>query len=176
MNVQMADVQRAQQSPCEPVAHQAALQVVPTTLPAMPVAPMEVEQPMQIDMATPHASQLESGQCRRPPDPTVVVSWLEAQLLELATSLPAVRTMRHLRQRTCTIPKKLLHHHTHCHHQRVKRRDPKSLQAEVAAARGAWLGPTLLVRAYEGSQQADGANDMAGAPKQEQAADVRVIN
>ena len=64
-----------------------------------------------------------------------------------------MRTIRHqprgLRQRTWTILK-LLQHHTHCHHQWVKRRDPESLQAEVAAARWAWLGPTLLVRAYEG--------------------------
>ena len=75
-------------------------------------------------------------------------------------SLPAMRTIRHqprgLRQRTCTILKKLLQHHTYCHHQWIKRRDPESLQAEVAAARWAWLGTTLLVRAYEGSEQADG--------------------
>ena len=78
--------------------------------------------------------------------------------MELATSLPAMRTIRHqargLRQRTCTIPKKLLQHHTHCHHHWTERRDSESLQAEVAAARRAWLGPTLL--AYEGSEHADG--------------------
>ena len=79
--------------------------------------------------------------------------------MELATS-PAMRTTRHqprgLRQRTCTKLKKLFQHHTHCHHQWVKRRDPESLQAEVAAARWGWLGPTQLVRAHEGSEQAGG--------------------
>ena len=87
-------------------------------------------------------------------------TWSEVKLLELATSLPAMRTSRHqprgLRQRTCTILKKLLQHHTHCHHQRSKRRDSESLQADVAAAWWAWLGPTLLVRASEGSEHADG--------------------
>ena len=71
-------------------------------------------------------------------------------MLELATSLPAMRTIRHqprgLRQRMCAILKKLLQHHTHCH---------QSLKAEVAAPRWAWLGPTLLVRAYEGEEQVD---------------------
>ena len=86
------------------------------------------------------------------PDPTAAVTWSEEQPLELATSLPAMRTIR---QRTFSILKKLLQHHTRCHHQRTKRRDSESLQAEVAAARWAWLGPTLLVRAYEGSGHAD---------------------
>ena len=45
-------------------------------------------------------------------------------------------------------------HHTNCHHQRVKRRDSESLKAELAAARWAWLGPTLLVRAHDGGEHA----------------------
>ena len=93
------------------------------------------------------------------PDPTAVVIWTEERLLGLATLLPAMRTVRHqprgLRQRTCTILKKLLQHHTHCLHQWVKRRDSESLQAELAAARCAWLGPTLVVRAYDGGEHAD---------------------
>ena len=94
------------------------------------------------------------------PDPAAVFTWSEEKLLELATSLPVMRTTRHqprgLRQRTCTVLEKLLQHHKHCHYQWTKRRGPESLQAEVAAARWAWLGPALLVRAYEGSEQADG--------------------
>ena len=161
MDVRMADMQCDQQSPSGRVACQAALQVVPTTPPAMSNAPMEVEtgQPMQIDMATPRAGQVEPEGNAEPPDPTAVVSWSEEQLLELATSLPAMRTIRHqprgLRHRTCTILKKLLQHHTHCRHQWVKRRDSESFQAELAAARWAWLGPALLVRAYEGGEHAD---------------------
>ena len=109
MDVQMADVQCDLHLPNERVAYLAALQVVPTTLPAMPAAAVEVEtgQPVQIDMAT---------SIRHQP--------------------------RGLRHRTCTILKKLLQHHTHCHHQWTKRRDSESLQAEFAAARWAWLGPT----------------------------------
>ena len=127
MDVQKADVQCDEELPNERVAHRAALQVVPTTPLAMLI--------------------------------TVVVSWSEEQLLELATSLPAMRTIRHqplgLRQRTCIILLKLLQHHTHCHHQWVKRRDSESLQAELAAARWSWLGPTLVVRAYCGGEHAD---------------------
>ena len=59
-----------------------------------------------------------------------------------------------LRQRTCAVLKKLLQHHTNCHHQWVKRRDSESLKAELAAARWAWLGPTLLVRAYDVGEHA----------------------
>ena len=81
----------------------------------------------------------------------------EEQLLELATSLPAMRTIRHqprgLRQKTCV--KKLLQHHTHFRHLWNKRRGSESLQAELAAARWDWLGPTLLVRACDGSEHAD---------------------
>ena len=70
--------------------------------------------------------------------------------MELATSLPAISTVRH--QPPCTTPKKLLQHHRW-----PKRRDSESLQAEVAAAWWAWLGPTLLVLwAYDGSEHADG--------------------
>ena len=87
-----------------------------------------------------------------------MVTESEEKLLELATSLPAMRTIRHqprgLRQRTCTILKKVLQHHTHCHHQWVKRRDSESFQAELAAARWAWLGPALLVRAQHGGEHA----------------------
>ena len=73
---------------------------------------------------------------------------------EMATSMLALRTIKHqrrnLRQRTCAILKKLLHHHTHSHHQWVKKRDEESLQAEYGATMWAWLGPALLVRAYGG--------------------------
>ena len=159
-----ADCRRAVRSatPRRTRANRAALQAVPTTLAAMVAVPMEVKngQPMQIDLATPRAGQAEPHGSAQAPDPAAVFTWFEKKLLELATSLLAMPTIRHqprgLRQRTCTILKKLLQHHTHCHHQWVKRRDPQSLQAEVAAARWAWLGPTLLVRAHEGSEQADG--------------------
>ena len=99
---------------------------------------------MQIDMATSRAGQVESQGKAGAPDPTAVLSWSEEQTSELGTSRPAMRTIRHqvrgLRQRSCTIPKKLLQHHTHCHNQWVKRRDSESLQAEPAAAWWAWLG------------------------------------
>ena len=137
-HVQMADVQCDQQSACERVAYQAALQVVPTTLPTTPVAPMQVEagQLVQIDMATPRASQLEWQGNSEALDPTAVVSWSDEQLLELPTSLPAMRTHpRGPRQRTCIVHKNLLQQHTHCHHQWVKRRDSESLQAELASPR-----------------------------------------
>ena len=114
---------------------------------------------MQIDMATLRAFQVESQGIAEAPDPTAAVSWSGEELLELATSLPAMRSIRHqprgLRQRTCTILKKLLQHHTHCHHQWIKRRDSEYLQAELAAARWALLGPTLLVRACDGGEHAD---------------------
>ena len=132
MDVQMADVECDLQPPNERVAYRAALLVVPTTLPALPAAPMEVEtgQPMQIDMATPGAGEVEPKGNTKAPDPTAVVSWSEEQLLELATSLPAMRTIRHqprgLRQRTCTILKKLLQHHTLSHHHWIKRCDSES--------------------------------------------------
>ena len=50
---------------------------------------------MQIDMATPRAGEVESQGDAEAPDPTAVVSWCEERLLELATSLPAMRTIRH---------------------------------------------------------------------------------
>ena len=86
-------------------------------------------------------------------------TWTEERILELATSLPAMRTIRHqpfgLRQRTCTVLKKLLQNHTRCHHQWVKRRDCECVRTEFAAAGSAWLGPTLLVRACDGNELAD---------------------
>ena len=109
---------------------------------------------MQVGMATPRAGESEPQGSAEAPDRTAAASWSEEQLLKLATSLPALRTIRPqprgLRQRTCFVLKKLLQHHTHCHHQRIKPRDSESLQAEVVAARWAWLGPTLLVRALGG--------------------------
>ena len=123
--------------------------------------PEEVEtgQPTQIDMATLRAGQAESQGNAQAPDPTAVSYLGEERMLELAASLLAMRTIRHqprgLRQRTCTILKKLLQHHTNSHHQWVKMRDSESFQAEVAAARWPWLGSTLLVRACEGSDHAD---------------------
>ena len=104
----------------------------------MAAAHMEADkgQPMQIDLATPRASQIEPQRDAGVPNPAAVFTWSEEKLLELATSLPAVRTFEHqprgLRQRTCTVLKKLLQHHTHCHHQWTKRRDSESLQAELA--------------------------------------------
>ena len=147
----MADVQYDQQPPNERVAHRAALQVVPTIPLAVSIVPIEVEtvQPMQIGMATPRAGVSEPQGSAEAPVPAAVVIWTEEQLLELTTSLPAMRTIRHQPRGLSTILKKLLERHTHCHHQRIKRRDSESLQAEVAAARWTWLGPSLLVRAYE---------------------------
>ena len=80
-------------------------------------------------------------------------------MLELATSLPAMRTIRHqprgLRQRTCTTLKKAATTSHELPSPMVKRRDSESLQAELAAAWWALLGPTLLVRAYDGGEHAD---------------------
>ena len=140
MDVQMGDVQCDLQLPNERVAFRAALQVVPTTLPAVPAAPMEVEtgQDSRCRLIWPHRVPARWSR-RTMQNPTAVVSWFEEELLELATSLPAMRTIRHqprsLRQMTCTVLKKLLQHHTHCHHEWVKRRDSESLKAELAAAR-----------------------------------------
>ena len=127
MDVQMADEQCDQQPPNERVAYPAALQVVAATPLAMSTASMEVEtaQPMKIDMATPRAGEVDPRGNAAAPDPTAAVTWSEEQLLELATSLPAMRTIRHqprrLRQRTCIVLKKVLQHHTHCHHQWINR-------------------------------------------------------
>ena len=118
---------------------------------ALQLGPAEPGQPTQTDTATPREGQAVLHGNADAPDPTAVGNWTEERMLELATSLPAMRTMRHqprgLRQRTCAIIKKQLQHHTNCHHQWVKRRDSESLKAELAAACFAWLGPTLLVRA-----------------------------
>ena len=161
MDVQMADVLCDQQAPNERVAYQAALLVVPTTPPAMSIATVDVEtgQPMQIGMAKPRAGESEPQGSAEAPEPTAAASWSEERLLELATSLPSMRTIRHqprsLRQRKCTSLKKLLQHHTHCHHQWIKRRDSEFVHAEVVAARWAWLGATLLVEACESGEHAD---------------------
>ena len=83
-----------------------------------------------------HVQELNTGS----PGPEAVVEH-GAELLEMATLLPAMRTIRHqpwgLSQRTCAIFKKLLQSHTHGHDQRSKSRDLESLQAEHVAARWA---------------------------------------
>ena len=55
---------------------------------------MEVEngQLMQTDLATPRACQEEPQSSAQARDPEAVFSWSEEKLLELATSLPAMRT------------------------------------------------------------------------------------
>ena len=78
-----------------------------------------------------------AGQCRSPG------SHCSGQLVRRAAvgagDDTAMRTIRHqprgLRQRTCTILKKLIQHHTHCHHHST-RRDSESLQAELAGLVG----------------------------------------
>ena len=126
---------------------------------ALQLGPAEPGQPTQIDMATPREGQAALQGNAEAPDPTAVSNWTEERILKLATSLPAMRTIRHqprgLRQRTCAKLKKLLQHHTNCHHRWVKRRDSVSLKAELPAARWAWVGPTLLVRAYDGGATMD---------------------
>ena len=144
----------------ERVAHQVALRL----------GPAETGQLVQIDLATSRAGQAELQGNAEAPDPTAVSSRTEERLLELATSSPAMRTIRHwprgLRRRTCTILKKPLQHHTNCHHQWVKRRDSEPLKAELAAARWAWLAPTLLVRACDGGEHAvDDGLTAGAAPK-----------
>ena len=70
MDVQLADVQRDQQPSNERVAFRAALQVVPTTLPAMSIAPIEVERQhsrCRVDMASPHAGSRAVQKPRIPP-------------------------------------------------------------------------------------------------------------
>ena len=82
-----------------------------------------------------------------------------------------MRTIRHqprgLRQRTCALLKQLLQDHTNCHQQWAKRRDSESLKEELAGARWAWLGPTLLERAYDGGEHAvnDGLIGLESAGK-----------
>ena len=58
-----------------------------------------------------------------------------------------MHALAHIDRDMCQTPRP---HHMHCRHQWVKRSDSESLQAELAAAWWAWLGPTLLVRAYDG--------------------------
>ena len=79
------------------MAYRAALQLVPTALPGMVNVPMEVEsgQPMQIDLATPRACRAEPQGSAQAPDPEAVFTWFEEKLLELATLLLAMRTIRH---------------------------------------------------------------------------------
>ena len=59
---------------------------------------------------------------------------------------------RSLRHRTSAIPKVSLQNRTHCHIQWTNLRHPESLLAEFSDAGRAWLCPTLLVRAYGGSE------------------------
>ena len=70
-----------------------------------------------------------------------VASWSEEQLLDLATSMPAMRTTRRLPRAPRLRTSAILQHHSHCPTRWVKQRDPESLQAVFAAARWAWLGP-----------------------------------
>ena len=113
IDVQMAEVQDDRQVRDERVAHQVALGQ----------GPAETGQLTQVDTATPRAGQAELQGNAEAPDPTAVSSWIEERLLELATSLLAMRATRHqprgLRQRTCALLKKLPQHHTNCHHQWV---------------------------------------------------------
>ena len=67
------------------MAHQVALRL----------GPAETGQPTQIDAATPRAGRAELQGNAEAPDPAAVSSWTEERLLELATSLPAMRTVRH---------------------------------------------------------------------------------
>ena len=88
-----------------------------------------------------------TGQCTSP-DPAAVLTWSEEKLLELGTSLR--RCEQSGTSRGAGGNERAQYSRSCCN----ITRDPESLQAEVAAARWAWLGPTLLVRAYEGSEQA----------------------
>ena len=124
----------------ERVAHQAALQVVPTQL-TMPDTPEGVEtgQPTQIDMAAPSAGWAVQK-------PRLPQQWS-----------PGLRRSCWSWRRPCrrcvlsgTSRGARGKGRAHCHHQRAKRRDSESLQAELAAAWWAWLGPPLLVRAHDG--------------------------
>ena len=85
--------------------------------------------------------------------------WSEDQLLELATWMPAMRTIRdqprELGQRRSAILKRLLLNHEHCNTQWVQR----DLSGGVHSGK-LGLGPTLLARAYGGSEH----GDVAGLP------------
>ena len=104
-DAQIAAVQSGPRPLGERVAFRATLQEVSTALSAMIASPMEVEnvQPLQIDLATPRACQEEPQSSAQAPDPEAVFTWSEEKLLELTTSLPAMRTIGHqprgLRQR-----------------------------------------------------------------------------
>ena len=119
---------------------------------------------MQIDMATPRAGQVELQGNAEVPIPLQRSAGPKSSYWSWRR--PCRRCVqsgtRRGGQRTCTILKKLLQHHTHCHHQWTVRRDSESLQAELAAARWAWLGLTLL-RAYDGEH----ADDEGPTPRQE---------
>ena len=84
-----------------------------------------------------------------------MASWSEEQLLDLATSMPAMRTTRRLPRAPRLRTSAILQHHSHCPTRWVKQRDPESLQAVFAVARWAWLGPALLVRAHGGSEHGE---------------------
>ena len=85
---------------------------------ALQLGSVEPGQRAQIEMATPREGQAVPQGNADALDPTAVGNWTEERMLELATSLAAMRTIRHqpqgLRQRTCAILKKLLQHHTNC--------------------------------------------------------------
>ena len=62
---------------------------------ALQLGPAEPGQPTQTDMATPREGQAALHGNVEAPDPTAVGNWTEERMLELATSLPAMRTSRH---------------------------------------------------------------------------------
>ena len=115
----MANVQCDDVVPCERVAHQ-------ITVPEMPAALLAWERSLW-------TSRLGSWwrltwlfaifhlACARGQhlctEPESVVTWTEELLLEMAASLPAVRTIGHqprgLRQKTCAILRKLLQNRAH---------------------------------------------------------------
>ena len=152
IDVQTADVQSDQQPQFERVAHQAALQVVPTTHPTMLVTPEGVEtgQPTQIDVYTACLPGRVAGQCRNPGSHSSGHVDRGAVI-----GVGDVTTSHTNHQAPAAGPETEDVRHTHCHHRWVKRRDSESLQAELAAEGWACLGPTLLVRAYDGSEHAD---------------------
>ena len=79
------------------VANQVTLPVVPTALPTASAAPMDVEagRLVPIDLATAQGSPLVRQGNVGAAGPAAVVTRTEEQLLELATSLPPKRTIRH---------------------------------------------------------------------------------
>ena len=91
MDVQMADVQCDQESLADVLPTMSRFRWCPPPSPPHRLH-MDVEagQLVQIDMATPRDSPLEWQGNVEAPDPTAAVSWSEEQLLELATSRPAL--------------------------------------------------------------------------------------